>query len=84
MISKLRISLGGGFRYLMESVAVGDGAAERSTGLARYYAESGTPPGVFLGVGLHGLDAGRGVEPRSEFTEQPAEHAGRLLRSGQR
>ena len=63
MISIRRISLGGGFRYLMESVAKGDGAAERTTDLARYYAESDTPPGVFLGAGLADLDGGRGSEP---------------------
>ncbi len=70
MISIRRISLGGGFRYLMESVAVGDGAPERTNGLARYYAESGTPSGVFLGSGLAELDGGRGVERGSEVTEE--------------
>ena len=70
MISMRRISLGGGFRYLMESVAVGDGAAQRSNGLARYYAESGTPPGVFLGAGLAGLDGGRGVAKGATVTEE--------------
>ncbi len=69
MISIRRISLGGGYRYLMESVAAGDGAAERSNGLARYYAASGTPPGVFLGAGLADLDGGNGVELGSEVTE---------------
>jgi hypothetical protein len=44
VISIRRISLGGGYRYLIDSVAAGDGAIERSNGLARYYAESGTPP----------------------------------------
>ncbi len=65
MISIRRISLGGGYRYLMESVAVGDGAAERSNDPSRYYAASGTPPGVFLGAGLADLDGGRGVETGS-------------------
>jgi conjugative relaxase-like TrwC/TraI family protein len=69
VISIRRISLGGGFRYLMESVAAGDGAAERSSPLARYYAESGTPPGHFLGSGLADLDGGRGVEYGSDVTE---------------
>jgi conjugative relaxase-like TrwC/TraI family protein len=69
MISLRRISLGGGYRYLMESVATGDGAA-RSNSLARYYAESGTPPGVFLGTGLADLDDGRGVATGSEVTEE--------------
>jgi len=45
VISMRRIRLGGGFRYLMDSVAVGDGAPERPTSLAAYYAASGTPRG---------------------------------------
>lgn len=73
MISIRRISLGGGFRYLMDSVAAGDGAAERSNGLARYYASSGTPPGVFLGAGLAELDGGRGVEVGSLVAEEHLE-----------
>ena len=70
LISIRRISLGGGFRYLMESVAAGDGAADRSSPLARYYAESGTPPGRFLGSGLVDLAGGRGVEPGTQVTEE--------------
>jgi hypothetical protein len=70
LISIRRISLGGGFRYLMESVAAGDGAADRSSPLARYYAESGTPPGRFLGSGLADLDSGRGVERGTQVTEE--------------
>ncbi|MHB1555638.1 MAG: MobF family relaxase, partial [Acidimicrobiales bacterium] len=69
MISLRRMSLGSGYRYLMESVAVGDGAPGQSSNLARYYAESGTPPGVFLGAGLAGLDDGRGVPKGTQVTE---------------
>lgn len=76
MISIRRMSLGSGYRYLMESVAVGDGAGDRRSGLSRYYAESGTPPGVFLGAGLFGLDGGRGVEAGTVVTE---EHLVRML-----
>ncbi|MGC9962096.1 MAG: MobF family relaxase [Acidimicrobiales bacterium] len=65
-----RISLGGGFRYLVDSVAVGDGAPERPETLAAYYAASGTPPGVFLGSGLPALAGGRGVEKESVVTEE--------------
>jgi conjugative relaxase-like TrwC/TraI family protein len=64
------MSLGSGYRYLMESVALGDGAPAHSSNLTRYYAESGTPPGVFLGAGLAGLDDGRGIEHGSQVTEQ--------------
>jgi len=73
VISIRRISLGGGYRYLMESVAVGDGAVGRSNDLSRYYASSGTPPGVFLGAGLGDLDDGRGVETGSEVAEKHLE-----------
>ena len=70
MISIRRISLGGGYRYLMDSVAAGDGVTERSNDLTRYYASSGTPPGVFLGAGLADLDGGRGVENGSQVSEE--------------
>ena len=70
MISLRRMTLGSGYRYLMESVAVGDGAPAHSSNLTRYYAESGTPSGVFMGAGLAGLDDGRGVEAGSQVTEQ--------------
>jgi len=64
------MTLGSGYRYPMESVATGDGAVRTSSSLTRYYAESGTPPGVFLGAGLAALDGGRGVEKGSQVTEQ--------------
>jgi conjugative relaxase-like TrwC/TraI family protein len=76
VISVRRVSLGGGYRYLMSSVAGGDEAAGRSNGLARYYASSGTPPGVFLGAGLADLDGGRGVRPGSQVSE---EHLANML-----
>jgi conjugative relaxase-like TrwC/TraI family protein len=74
VISIRRISLGGGYRYLIDSVAAGDGAAERTNSLARYYTESGTPPGVFLGSGLGDLDSDGGVGPGSPVTEQHLEN----------
>jgi conjugative relaxase-like TrwC/TraI family protein len=70
VISIRRISIGGGFRYLMNSVARGDGAAEPSSSLAAYYAESGTPPGVFLGSGLADLDGGKGLDRGSKVSEE--------------
>ena len=45
MLTMRRLSMGAGFKYLMESIAVGDGAAQQSSTLTRYYTESGTPPG---------------------------------------
>jgi hypothetical protein len=64
------MTLGPGYRYLMESVAAGDGERRQSTSLSDYYAESGTPPGVFLGAGLGSLDDGRGVEKGSAVSEE--------------
>ena len=70
MISIRRVSLGGGYRYLIDSVAAGDGKPEPSKGLAHYYASTGTPPGVFLGAGLADLDGGRGVVKGSQVREE--------------
>ena len=70
MISLRKMTLGSGYRYLMESVATGDAARRPSTSLSAYYAESGTPPGVFLGAGLPSLDGGRGVEKGSAVSEE--------------
>jgi conjugative relaxase-like TrwC/TraI family protein len=70
------MSLGEGYRYLMESVAVGDGARIDADGLMRYYSDSGTPPGTFLGAGLAGLNGGKGVEKGATVSE---EHLFRML-----
>jgi conjugative relaxase-like TrwC/TraI family protein len=70
VISIRRVSLGGGYRYLINSVAAGDWNPEPSKGLAHYYASTGTPPGVFLGAGLADLDGGKGVEKGSQVSEE--------------
>ena len=59
VISLRRMSLGAGYRYLMESIAAGDGVRRQSMSLTDYYAESGTPPGVFLGAGRSGFPLDR-------------------------
>jgi conjugative relaxase-like TrwC/TraI family protein len=76
VISIRRVSLGGGFRYLMDSVAAGDQDTRPADGLAAYYAATGAPPGRFLGAGLADLDNGNGVEAGSEVSE---EHLRRML-----
>ena len=43
VISLRRMTLGSGYRYLMESVAVGDGAPGHTSNLTRYYADVGDP-----------------------------------------
>lgn len=68
-VSIRRMSLGSGFGYLMSSVARGDGAAP-TTALTRYYLESGTPPGRWLGSGLSGLHNGKGLAVGSVVTEE--------------
>jgi conjugative relaxase-like TrwC/TraI family protein len=77
MMTIRRLSIGSGYKYLLKSIAVGDGPeGTAKSDLVRYYSESGTPPGVFLGVGLVGLDGGRGVEVGQSVT---AENLQRML-----
>jgi conjugative relaxase-like TrwC/TraI family protein len=73
-VSIRRMSLGAGFAYLMSSVARGDGAAPSAQALTRYYLESGTPAGRFLGVGLAALDRGAGVSSGTVVTEEALWH----------
>ncbi|MDH2903786.1 MAG: MobF family relaxase [Actinomycetota bacterium] len=77
MMTIRRLSIGAGYKYLLKSIAVGDGpeGTDRSD-LVRYYSQSGTPPGVFLGAGLVGLDRGRGVTVGQSVT---AENLQRML-----
>ncbi|WP_344043593.1 MobF family relaxase [Nocardioides panacihumi] len=58
-VSLRRMSAGTGYRYLLRSVAVGDGDRALSTPLTRYYAEAGTPPGRWMGSGVHAFSAGQ-------------------------
>ena len=49
------MTAGDGYRYLLNSVVIGDGDRDATSALTRYYLEAGTPPGVWLGTGLPGL-----------------------------
>jgi conjugative relaxase-like TrwC/TraI family protein len=60
------MSLGTGYEYLLRSVVRGDGAVPASSPLTRYYADSGTPPGYWLGAGLAGI----GLVDGSEVAEE--------------
>ena len=72
-----RLSIGSGYTYLLKSIVVGDGPeGTDKSDLVRYYSDSGTPPGVFLGAGLVGLDSGRGVAVGKSVT---AENLQRML-----
>lgn len=49
------MAAGDDYRYLLNSVAMGDGDREAASALTRYYAETGTPLGSWAGSGLGGL-----------------------------
>ena len=66
-----------GYRYLLKSVAVGDGDRSLGTPLTRYYAERGNPPGRWAGRGLHRL--GDRLRAGGEVTEEQLQ---RLLGAG--
>lgn len=82
MVVSMRVmSAGRGYEYLLKTVAAGDGNRDLGTPLTAYYAQEGTPPGVWYGSGPSGLgsdDAGR-VAVGDEVTE---EHLARLLGEG--
>jgi conjugative relaxase-like TrwC/TraI family protein len=57
-VSMRVMSAGDGYRYLLKSVAAGDGDRSLSTPLTRYYAEAGNPPGFWLGAGIAAFGRG--------------------------
>lgn len=57
-VSMRVMSAGDGYKYLLKSIAAGDGDRSLSTPLTRYYAEAGNPPGFWLGQGLASLGHG--------------------------
>jgi len=52
------MSAGDGYKYLLRTVATGDGDRMLSTPLTRYYAEKGSPPGRWLGSAVTALGGG--------------------------
>ncbi len=58
-VSMRVMSAGGGYKYLLRTVAAGDGDRSLSTPLTRYYAEEGSPPGFWLGSGIGTLGGGQ-------------------------
>jgi len=72
------LSAGDGYRYLLKSVAAGDGDRDMASPLTRYYVEKGTPPGRWLGSGLAAVGAGV-LATEHEVTE---EQLRRLLGQG--
>jgi conjugative relaxase-like TrwC/TraI family protein len=61
-VSMRVMSAGDGYKYLLRTVAAGDGQRSLSTPLTRYYSAKGTPPGRWMGSGLPGLGSGRLLE----------------------
>ncbi|GAA3528306.1 hypothetical protein AFL01nite_02490 [Aeromicrobium flavum] len=57
-VSMKVMSAGDGYKYLLKSVVTGDGSRNLSTPMTRYYTEVGTPPGRWIGSGLHALGDG--------------------------
>src|SRR5699024_6446163 len=58
-VSMRVMSAGDGYKYLLRTVAAGDGDRSLSTPLTRYYVEAGTPPGRWLGSGVASLGMGQ-------------------------
>jgi conjugative relaxase-like TrwC/TraI family protein len=67
-VSMRVMSAGDGYKYLLRTVAAGDGQRSLSTPLTRYYSAKGTPPGRWMGSGLPGLGSGHILEG-AEVTE---------------
>ena len=62
------MSAGDGYKYLLRTVAAGDGDRSLSTPLTRYYNADGTPPGRWIGSGLAVLGIGQ-LKEGDEVTE---------------
>ncbi|MCB2177844.1 MAG: relaxase domain-containing protein [Actinomycetales bacterium] len=58
MMSMHRLTAGAGYQYLLRHTATGDTDRTGPDRLAGYYAQSGNPPGRWLGSGLAGLACG--------------------------
>lgn len=63
------MSAGAAYRYLLKSIAVGDGSRDMTAPLIRYYSAKGAPPGRWLGSGLSGIGVGK-VRGGDEVTEE--------------
>lgn len=68
-VSMRVMSAGDGYKYLLRTVASGDGDRVLSTPLTRYYTEEGTPPGWWIGSAVAVLGGGA-LAVGDEVTEE--------------
>ena len=85
-VSMRKMSAGEGYKYLLRSVVAGDGNRSLSTPLTRYYAEAGTPPGIWMGSGVAGAIKTRGGHEieRDAMVQGPVEPGECVITSGGR
>ena len=69
-VSMRVMSAGDGYKYLLRTVAAGDGDRPLSTPLTRYYSAQGTPPGRWMGGGLSGIGGTETVTQGDVVTEE--------------
>ena len=69
-VSMRVMSAGDGYKYLLRTVAAGDGTRSLSTPLTRYYTEEGTPPGRWMGTGVASLSSGMRIGDTVTVTYQ--------------
>ncbi len=79
MLTVKEMHAGDGYAYLLRGVADAAPAQGPMSQMTRYYATDGNPPGVWMGAGLAGLDAGRGLAAGSTVSSDQME---RLFRDG--
>ncbi len=68
-VSMRVMSAGDGYKYLLRTVATGDGDRILSTPLTRYYTQEGTPPGRWIGSAVTALGGGS-ITVGDEVSEQ--------------
>jgi len=73
------MSAGHGYRYLLRTVAAGDGERDETEPLTRHYQEKGTPHGRWIGSGIPGLPSVT-IRAGDEVTEEQLK---RFLGAGQ-
>ncbi|NDL57014.1 MobF family relaxase [Phytoactinopolyspora mesophila] len=79
MMSIKELHAGDGYTYLLRGVADGEGITGVVSPMSRYYAESGHPPGRWMGTGRAGLADGAGLAAGEHVTEEQME---RLFKHG--